>query len=377
MIAIQTPQLFDGETLRGPRTVLIEAGRIAEILEHTPPGVAVTVLPPGSVLAPGFVDVQVNGGGGVLFDGASDVAALRQIALAHIRLGTTGLLPTLISGTRPDIAHAIETARAALQAGVPGIAGLHIEGPFISLPKRGIHPAANITAMTDADVAMLCGGFPAPRLITVAPEAATPARIAALKAAGYTVFIGHSDAATEAAEALLAAGAFGFTHLYNAMSPLTSRAPGVVGAALASATAVASIIVDGLHVHPAAIRAAWQALGPARLFLISDAMPSVGDPAGGGFSLYGKAITLAAGRLTDAAGTLAGAHLTMREAVRDCVRLAGIPLADALRMATATPADAVGLHDHGRIRPGGRADLVALTPGLELAGVWLAGEPIR
>ncbi len=375
MIALHTHRLFDGFTFSGPACVLIEHGRIAAVLPNAPSGVTPQHLPPDVILAPGFVDLQVNGGAGVLFNDQPTPEGLRAIAAAHLAEGTTALLPTLISAEPQTLRRGVSAVRAALAQGMAGIAGIHIEGPFISRLRRGIHPEAAITALGAEDLAWLCEDFPAARLITLAPEVVPPAQISALAAAGYTVFLGHSDADCETAAAALASGAAGFTHLYNAMSQLGSRAPGMVGAALSSDSAVASIIIDGHHAHPAAVRAAWKAMGAARLCLISDAMPSVGAPGDGGFHLSGKAIALNAGKLTDAAGTLAGAHLTMREAVHGAVHLAGIPLDQALRMATATPAACLGLREIGQIRPGCRADLVALRPDLSLAGVWVGGLP--
>ena len=371
MIGIETTHLFDGETMLGRRIVLIEHGRIVDVLAQPPAGLQVQPLPPGTILAPGFIDIQVNGGDGVLFNDEPTVAGLERLAAPHLRAGTTTLLPTVISGTPPVRRQALAAVAAALAAGVPGIAGIHIEGPFIARARRGIHPEAAIAEMTDDDQAWLCQPLAGVRLITLAPEIVPPSRVAALARAGVVVCLGHTDTSAEAALEALEAGAAGFTHLFNAMSQLGSRTPGAVGAALASDNAFASIIVDGHHVHPAAIRAVWRALGPARLLLISDAMPSVGTD--GGFRLAGRDIALVNGRLTDAAATLAGAHLTMAEAVANCIRLAGIPLTDALRMATATPADAIGLRDRGRLRVGLRADLVAVDPALAVSGVWLGG----
>ena len=371
MIAIETTRLFDGETLHGKRTVLIQAGRIIAVSDRAPPGIPTETLAEGVLLSPGFIDIQVNGGNGVLFNDDPDAAGLRRIAAAHLDAGTTSILPTLISAPRDLQRRAWDAVRQALDTGADGIAGIHIEGPFIARARRGIHPESAITDLRPDDLAFLTQSFPGVRLLTLAPEIVATDLIAALAAAGIIVSLGHSDAPAEAAEAALAAGAAGFTHLFNAMSQLGSRAPGVVGAALASATAFASIIADGHHVHRTSLRAAWQALGPARLPLISDAMPSVGTDQG--FVFNGQSIRLVNGRLTDAAGTLAGAHLTMLEAVRNCVRHAGLPLADALRMATSAPADAVRLADRGRLSQGQRADLVALDPSFGLAGVWVGG----
>ena len=375
MIALAA-RVFDGHATIGRRIVLIEAGRIAALADRAPDGVAVESLPEGCVLAPGFVDLQVNGGGGVLFNDALTVEGLRRIAASHARLGTTALFPTLVSGTPPMRSAALDAVRAAVAEDVPGVCGLHIEGPFIAPTRRGIHPAANLGGPAEAELSDLCAPFPVPLVLTLAPEIVPPDAIADLARAGRLVFLGHSDASTEQAAAALQAGACGFTHLYNAMSQLGSRAPGMVGAALDSANACAGIIADLLHVHPAAIRLAFAALGPDRLFLVSDAMPTVGDPAPRGFVLYGRAITLADGRLTDEAGTLAGAHLSMAEAVRNAVRRVGLPREAALRMATATPASCAGLPDRGRIAPGARADLVALDDDLRVVAVWQGGARV-
>ncbi len=378
MIALAAAACFDGHTLHDRRVVTIDGARIVGIAERAPPGVAVAALPENAVLAPGFVDVQVNGGGGVLFNDDPTADGLRRIAAAHARLGTTALLPTLVSGPAELRRAAMAAVRAALADGVGGICGLHVEGPFIAPARRGIHPLHNLTQPGEADLAELHAPFPAPLLLTVAPEIVPPAMIAALAAAGVVVFLGHSDSTVEQAAAALQAGAVGFTHLFNAMSQLGSRAPGMVGAALDSAAAAAGIIVDGLHVHPAAIRLAFAALGPARLFFVSDAMPSVGDsPTTDGFMLNGNKIRLADGRLTDAAGTLAGAHLSMADAVRNAVHLVGLPLAAALRMATATPAERIGLADRGRIAAGARADLVALDADLRVIAVWQGGRRVK
>ena len=377
MIALAAASLFDGYTLHEHRVVTLDGERIAAVGDRAPQGAAIEALADDVVLSPGFVDLQVNGGGGVLFNDAPSTDALRCIAAAHARLGTTALLPTLISAPAPLRRAAMQAVRDALAQGVPGIAGLHVEGPFIAPARRGIHDPNNLARPTDADIAELCAPFPAPLLLTVAPEIVAQAHIAALAAAGVRVFLGHSDSTLDQASAALCAGAVGFTHLFNAMSQLGSRAPGMVGAALDDARAACGIIVDGLHVHPAAIRLAVAAIGPARLFLISDAMPTVGDDAaGGGFVLGGKRITLAAGRLTDAAGTLAGAHLSMADAVRNAVQMVGLPLAAALRMATATPAENIGLSDRGRIAAGARADLVALDGDLRVVAVWQGGRRI-
>jgi N-acetylglucosamine-6-phosphate deacetylase len=366
MIALAAPRLFDGVALSRDRVVVLDGDRIAGV--GAVAGVVPESLPPDTILAPGFIDLQVNGGGGVLLNNDVSADAMRAIAAAHARAGTTSILPTLISGSRADVAAALGAAAQPM----PGVAGVHIEGPFIAPARHGIHPVAAIRPLEDADIALLSAPRRFPLMVTVAPDAVPADRIAALARAGVVVFAGHTDATFEQTRAGLDSGITGFTHLYNAMSPLASRAPGVVGTALAEHDAYAGIIVDGHHVHPAAVRAAFAAKGADRLFLVSDAMSTAASDSEQ-FVLYGKTIRLRDGRLTDDAGTLAGAHLTMAEAVRNAVRAAGIPLAAALRMATGTPAACMGLHDRGRLVAGCRADLVALDAGLRVIGVWQGG----
>jgi N-acetylglucosamine-6-phosphate deacetylase len=372
MIALIAPRLFDGTALSRGRVVVIDAGRIIEAGDRVPAGVTPESLPPDAILAPGFIDLQVNGGGGLLLNNTVSIDAMRAIAAAHARVGTTSILPTLISGSRAQIAAALAAAANAIALNVPGVAGLHVEGPFISPARHGIHPIEAITPMTDADVALLASPRPFPLMVTLAPDAVPGEQIAVLARSGVVVFAGHTDATYEQVRGGLRAGISGFTHLFNAMSQLGSRAPGAVGAALAHADAYAGIIVDGRHAHPAAITAAFTAKGAARLLFVSDAMATAASDLDH-FLLNGKTIRLRNGRLTDEAGTLAGAHLTMAEAVRNAVELAGIPLADALRMATATPAACMRLTDRGRIAASCRADLVALDADLRVVAVWQEG----
>lgn len=371
MIALRAARLFDGVAMRGAATVLVDGARIAAVLEDSahPEGVLLHSLPAEATLAPGYIDLQVNGGGGVLFNNAIDADAIRVIAAAHAMTGTTSILPTLISGTRPQIDAALRAGSVA----IPGVMGLHIEGPFISPARRGIHPAANITEMTDEDVERLGAGGPPCLLLTLAAEQVPAARIGALAARGVIVFAGHTDATAAEAQAGLRAGITGFTHLFNAMSQFGSRTPGAVGAAFADPAAYAGIIVDGLHVDPVSVAAAHAAMSAGRLFLVSDAMATAAS-AVTEFTLNDAAIRLRAGKLTDDAGTLAGAHLTMAEAVRNAVSMAGLPVADALRMATATPAACMGLRDRGRIAPGLRADFVCLDEHLNVLSTWQGGE---
>ena len=373
MIALRAERLFDGRNEHTEAVLLIEGARIVGIVADAPPGVPVEELHEDAILVPGFIDLQVNGGGGIMFNDETTADGLARIAAAHARAGTTSILPTLITTDRAHMARAIAAAGEAIGLGVPGIAGLHLEGPFIAPARRGIHPLDKVTAFTARDLDMLRAPFPAPLLVTLAPDIVAPDTIAALVAAGIIVFAGHTDATWEQARAGFAAGIRGVTHLFNAMSPFMGRAPGLVGAVLDDARAMAGIIADGHHAHPAALRIALNALGAERLFLVSDAMATAASDAIG-FTLAGERITLRDGRLTNEAGTLAGAHLTMAEAVRNLVSMTSADWTTAVRMATATPAECLGLTDRGVIALGARADLVVLNDDLTVMEVWQGGR---
>ena len=318
----------------------------------------------------------MNGGDGVMLGDAPSVETLARIAAAHGRLGATGILPTLITDT-PQVTRAVVAAAAdAVARGVPGVLGLHLEGPHLAPAKKGAHRGDLIRPMGDADLALILDA--AARLpvlmVTVAPEVVTPAQIAAMAAAGVVVSLGHSDADYDTCLAAARAGARCVTHLFNAMSQLGSRAPGLVGAALDCAGLDAGLIADGLHVHPATMAAALRAKAGA-VFLVSDAMAVAGTGLDG-FDLHGRRIARAGGRLTLADGTLAGADLDMARAVR-VVRGCGIPKDRALAMATSVPARVAGLDGPGRLRPGAPADFVALDAGLHLTGVWRGGVALN
>jgi N-acetylglucosamine-6-phosphate deacetylase len=348
--------------------VLIEAGRIRDVVPAQ--GVVGERLDESLILAPGFIDVQVNGGGGVLFNDSPDLPTLTRMVRAHRRFGTTALLPTLITDTEAKLRQAVDTVAAALAAGEPGIAGLHLEGPFLNPARRGVHRADLIRPLLPADLDYLRATTVRPLLLTLAPEMVSSDTVRGLRDAGIVVSIGHTDATYEQARD---SGARGYTHLFNAMPPWLGRAPGPVGAALDESQCYAGLIVDGHHVHPASLRIALRALTPARAMLVTDAMASVGADIDQ-FLLQGQRIAVAGGRLTTADGTLAGAHLDMASAVRNAVALLDVPLPDALRMASATPADFLGIAAaRGRLLPGRAADMVAITEDVDVRAVWVGG----
>lgn len=373
--AVLAERVFDGARWHARTALLVDGGRITGLAAWTgvPPDLPQTRLPAGTLLAPGFIDLQVNGGGGVLLNDAPTADSMRAIARAHRRYGTTACLPTLISDTRERMRAAIDAARAT--SGRDGVLGLHVEGPFLSPKRPGVHPPDRVTKPQTGDLEMLCELSGAGRsMVTLAPECVPAGFVRSLTAAGVRVSIGHSEATAAQVMQAVADGATGVTHLYNAMPPMSARAPGIVGTALAEPRLTAGLIVDGIHVDPVTVRAAFAAKGADHIALVTDAMPTVGA-ALDRFDLLGQTIRLAGGRLTTEAGTLAGAHLDMASAVRNAIRLADVPLEDALRAASLTPARFLGLdNERGQLAPGARADFVALTRDLTVIATWVDGS---
>jgi N-acetylglucosamine-6-phosphate deacetylase len=359
------------------RAVLVEAGRIAAMLPpaEVPADVARHDLQ-GRLLLPGFIDAQVNGGGGVLFGDAPSVETLRTIAAAHARFGTTGFLPTLISGELPLIKAAIAAVDEAIAAGVPGVLGIHIEGPFLNPARKGIHDAANFRPLDDEAFELITARKRGVTMLTLAPEQTTPDWVAALVRAGVIVSAGHTDASHAQVRAALDRGLTGFTHLFNAMSPLRAREPGAVGAALDDKASWCGIIADGHHVDPVSLRVALACKGAAKLMLVTDAMPSVGA-ATKTFQLQGRTITVRDGVCIAPDGTLAGCDLDMASAVRNAMRLMDVNLAEAVAMAGRNPAAFLGLGDDmGTIRSGQRANFAIADDELQVRETWIDGERI-
>lgn len=367
-------RIFTGSAMLENHAVVVRGPLIAAVLPRAelPAAVEVTDLG-GGLLAPGFIDVQVNGGGGALLNDQPTVAGVRIIAESHRRFGTVGLLPTVITDT-PEIMHrAIAAVREARAAGCNSVLGIHVEGPFLDPQRKGAHDAALIRPMTDADVTVLAGADCGKLMLTVAPNKVSPERIRQLTAAGILVSLGHAEASFAEAGAALAAGASAFTHLFNAMSQLSGREPGMVGAALADRHSFIGIIADGHHVHDTALQLALAATVAERFMLVTDAMPTA---AGGPdrFTLQGREVRLLGDRLQLADGTLAGSNLTMDAAVRYCVEKLDVPLPRALAMASHHPARFLGLEAKlGRIGPVALASLVHLDDRLHVQRTWVEG----
>ena len=374
--ALVNGRVLTDDGLRSGLGVLVENARIAAVVRDDEPRLrdAETHDLRGNILLPGFIDVQVNGGGGVLFNNAPTVEAIRCIGAAHRRFGTTGFLPTLISDDVEVMRTAIAAVREAIAQGVPGVLGIHLEGPYLAPARKGTHDA-NKFRVPDADeIALATSLDNGLTLITLAPEQVGVDAIAAFVARGAVVAAGHTAGSYAQIRAGLDAGVRGFTHLYNAMSPLESREPGAVGAALEDRDAWCGLIVDGVHVHPVSLRVALAAKPRGKAFLVTDAMPPVGADSPD-YVLYGETITARDGVVRNAAGALAGSALDMATAVRNCVELLGLPLDEAARMASTYPAEFLRLGDRfGRIAPGYRADLVAVDDALHVATTWIGGE---
>lgn len=372
--ALYNGRLALGGTLVEGQNVLVSGGRI----EAMGPDLAIPaayqrVDLEGDILAPGFVDLQVNGGGGALFNDAPTVQTIATIARAHAKFGTTSLLPTLISDDLEKIAQAIEAVEAAMAAGIPGILGIHLEGPFLNASRKGVHDASKFKVLDQAAIELLTSLTRGKTLITLAPETAPPGAIAELVRRGATVFAGHTEASYEQIVAAEAEGLRGFTHIFNAMSQLSSRAPGVVGAALSSPNAFSGLIADGVHVHAANMALVARLLGPGRTILVSDAMPTLGSTQNW-FALKGEKIFARGLTCYTPDGVLAGSNLSMLDAIGVMRRQVGIGLADALQMAGHAPAVAMGLQGQvGRLALGAQADLVQLDADANLVRVWQSG----
>ncbi|MXU66738.1 N-acetylglucosamine-6-phosphate deacetylase [Oceanomicrobium pacificus] len=379
--AFRAARLFDGTAWHDDALVVTEGAALlyAGAARHAPSdlrdGLRAEDLGQGW-LVPGFVDLQVNGGGGVLLNDDPSVDTIARICAAHAPFGSTSLLPTLITDTPEKTAQAIAAGRAAARAAVPGFAGLHLEGPHLDPARKGAHDARYIRPMSEDDCAALeaaAADLPA-LLVTLAPESASPDQIRRLTQAGATVSLGHSATSCTAARRSIEAGARSVTHLFNAMSGLGHREPGLVGAALASGDVSAGIIADGIHVDPVALGVALRAkTGPGALYLVTDAMATIGTDMTE-FTLDGRRILRRDGRLTLEDGTLAGADLDMISAVRFMVREMGLDAAEALAMAGRVPAGLIGDGaGRGHLVPGGRADMLLLSDDLQVERVWIGG----
>jgi N-acetylglucosamine-6-phosphate deacetylase len=367
--------LLDAGLVEG-QCVLLEGSRILDIVPDSDPRCRTAERHDlgGHLLLPGFIDSQVNGGGGVLFNDSPSIESIQAIGRAHRKFGTTGFLPTLISDDLDVVARAIAAVQAAIRAGVPGVLGIHIEGPFLNVARKGVHDPAKLRELDVSAVGLLTSMKAGRTLVTLAPEVTTPDIIQKLARAGVVVSAGHSNATYGEIVTALRHGLTGFTHLFNAMSQLTGREPGVVGAALDDTASWCGIIVDGEHTNPVVLRIALRCKPHNRFMLVTDAMPGVGTDQTS-FSLQGRRITVSGHVCLDESGRLAGSNIDMASCVRNAVSMLGLPLTEAVQMASRNPAEFLGLgHEVGRIAPGYRANLVLTTDRLEVVDTWIDGR---
>jgi N-acetylglucosamine-6-phosphate deacetylase len=372
--AVAADFVFDGAIVHRNSAVVLDNARIVAIVprEDLSQSNSVFETPAGVWLAPGFIDIQVNGGGDILFNSDPSPHTISKIVEAHRRYGTTALLPTLITDTDDAMSAALGAVKEMLST-EPSVLGIHLEGPFLSPEKPGVHRRAFIRRPEPHHLRMLTSLQGGVTLVTLAPEEVPDGFIRDLVASGVKVSLGHSMATYSQTRAAMADGLTGVTHLFNAMRPLASREPGPAGAALESPNAYYGMIVDGEHVAPAMLRLATRGVGHP--MLVTDAMPPVGG-CKQEFTLYGEDVMVRDGRCATMEGVLAGSAIDMATAVRNCVRLLQLPLKQALRYASTEPANFLGLgHLLGRLLPGYRADIVAFWPSdLSVLATWVAGK---
>jgi len=374
--AITGARIFDGATWHERSALVINNGVVEGMIAADSPTDAIRVVADGALIVPGFVDLQVNGGGGALLNLAPSLDAIRTICANYVQFGTTALLPTLITDTPEKNVLAIAAGAEAVAQQVPGFLGLHIEGPHLAVSRKGAHDPALIRPMEEADLLRFIDARrKLPNLlVTVAVEAADTTQISRLAEAGIVVSIGHSDGTYAQVKAAVEAGATMVTHLFNAQSQIGNREPGIVGAAIELGSISAGLIADGIHVHPTSIGIALRAKrGPGQIFLVTDAMSPTGTD-WTEFVLTGQTVYRKDGALRLADGTLAGADLTMIDAIKFVHRTVGVPLDEALRMASLYPAQALGAAStHGHLTRGARADFVVLSDDLDIRSTWIGG----
>jgi N-acetylglucosamine-6-phosphate deacetylase len=372
--ALVGARIFTGDEFLDAHAVVIDGEQISAVCSINDLAVEIPkVNLKGGLLAPGFIDVQINGAGGAFFTQTPTLDTLKRMSSALLPLGTTSFLPTVISAPADVYQKAQHAVNAAMDDGLNSVLGIHIEGPFFTPSKRGCHPASAIRACDPADLQQLTAPHQGVRLITLAPDIVSPEVIRQIVNAGNIVALGHSDASYEAAIAACDAGASGFTHLYNAMRNATGREPGMVGAALDRADTWCGIIADGHHVHFASVRIALAAKGAGNVIFVSDAMSPLGSD-NKSFTLDGEEITERNGRLINADGRLAGSAISLIDAVRVGHQHIGISLDECLRMASLYPAAILGKSSAlGRIAPHYFADLVLISDDLAVRETYKRG----
>lgn len=375
--ALLAPRLFDGKQWYVDHGLWISDTIIKAVVpvNELPTGLAQVTFE--GTLVPGFIDLQVNGGGGILFNNEPTTASLEKMVTAHRQHGTTMMLPTLITAPWPLVTSAVEAINEAINSRFPGILGIHLEGPFLNPKRKGAHQPSLMCQLQAEALSQLPRLVAGTMLMTLAPELTGDAVIKQLTDEGIVLFAGHSNATAQQAALGFQAGVTGVTHLYNAMSPMTTREPGLVGAALANEQVWVDIIADGFHVHPTNMQLAIKCKPPGKVFLVTDAMASVGADCDW-FMLDGERIEVNDGRCVNQQGVLAGAHLGMNQAVRNILDMTDSSLDEALRMASLYPAAAIKHDDQlGKLKSGYRACVTVLDSDLEVLATVSDGTLFR
>jgi N-acetylglucosamine-6-phosphate deacetylase len=369
---LHVKKLFDGQNYIDDQVLTISDGKITAFDHNI--SQADDVLE--GLVVPGFIDLQVNGGGGALFNDTPSLNNIKTIIGAHSKFGTTAMLPTLITDKMSVMEQAADAMAEAITAKIPGIIGIHFEGPHLSVAKKGAHIEEYIRPISAQEWAVLERKDIGQILVTLAPENVQADDISRMVSLGIKVCLGHTNADYAIAQSALNAGADGFTHLYNAMSPIQGREPGVTGCALLNDQASCGLIVDGHHVDYASCKLALKTKPAGSIFLVTDAMPPVGTH-DVEFDLVGKKVCLEAGKLISTTGELAGSVLDMAMAVKNAHLGLKLPLDEALRMAGLYPANYI---NQGKIRGaltiGSQADFVELNENVKVQSTWIAGQNV-
>ncbi|MBR9726710.1 N-acetylglucosamine-6-phosphate deacetylase [Shewanella intestini] len=374
-------QLFDGQSYIDNAAIMTENGIITQIVANVTEASTLSLahdcqlITLKGMIVPGFIDIQVNGGGGALFNAQPSLACIKTIAKAHAAFGTTAFLPTVITDDITVMQQAADAVALAMSEKTPGVLGIHFEGPHLSVPKKGVHPAHYVREVSAAELALFTRQDLGHKVVTLAPENVAPEVITQLVKAGVKVCLGHSNADYQTVVNAINAGAVGFTHLFNAMSALNSREPGMVGAALEDDNTWCGLIVDGHHVHYAAAKVALRSKPQGKIMLVTDAMPPVGQSNDASFELFGTQVIRQGDRLNTPTGELAGCVLDMNGAVNNSVKLLGVSRDEALRMASQYPADFLGISQtHGAIKVGQTANMVLLNEHSQVVSTYIHGQ---
>lgn len=370
-IRLLAQRLFDGENYHKDKVIVIDDGIISRFDDD----INNFTNKVNGLVVPGFIDLQVNGGGGVLFNTTPTLAGVKSIMAAHASFGTTAMLPTLITDTISVMAKAADAIADAIANDEPGIMGIHFEGPHLSVAKKGAHSECFIRDISDEEWQILERRDIGKILVTLAPETVSPKDIQRMVAAGIYVSIGHTNANYQQAQSAVGAGATGFTHLFNAMSTIQGREPGVTGCALLNDNTFCGLIVDGHHVDYASCQLALKTKPQGKVFLVTDAMPPVGTEAKS-FAFFDRQVYLEEGKLTASTGELAGSVLDMATAVKNAHQHLKLPLEEALRMGSIYPANYIQAEQYGQLLPKKRANFVVLNDDLTVNSTWVAGQCI-